>query len=217
MKRLALTGIATLALALGAFAQTFILDNSSANNGVADLTAGNYYGTTASPQPYGLELYQLNPLPTGSALTTLLSSINGASTGSAGLAAMTAAGFVLENTWTAQMMANGYITGLQGSTYTMAGVPVGANVVLGLAVWNTSGALTTATHLGVIAFPQETVSITSSPPGLPFDISGNLQPAGFGWNSVGQDLVMTTLVPEPGTLALAGLGVAALLIFRRRK
>ena len=81
------------------------------------------------------------------------------------------------------------------------------------------GALSTGTHLGVIAFPQETVSLLSSPPGIPLDISGINQPTGFGWNGANQDLVMTavTSIPEPGTLALAGLGVAALLIFRRRK
>jgi hypothetical protein len=222
MKRLALTGIATLALALGAFAQTFILDNTSdLVNGVADLTAGSYYNG-----PYGLEVFQLNPVPTGAALNSLLASINGTSAslganlGSAGLAVMTAAGsgFTSYAPITGQTMANGYISGL--GQYTMAGVPAGANVVLGLAVWNSSGAQSTATHLGVIAFQQSTVSTTSSPPGIPLDIVGGGQPAGFGWNSVdgtGADLVMTTLVPEPGTLALAGLGVAALLIFRRRK
>ena len=217
MKRLALTGIATLALALGALAQTFVLDNTSANNGVADLTAGNYYGGS-SGAPYGLQLYQLNPVPTGTALSSLLASINGASSGTAGLGVMTAAGsgFALENTWTAQTMTEGYIS---LASYTMADVPVGANVVLGLAVWNSSGALSTGTHLGVIAFPQETVSLLSSPPGIPLDISGINQPTGFGWNGANQDLVMTavTSIPEPGTLALAGLGVAALLIFRRRK
>lgn len=171
MKRLALTGIATLALALGAFAQTFILDNTSDSvNGVADLTAGSYYSGS-----YGLELYQLNPVPTGAALSSLLASINGTSAslganlGTAGLGAMTAAGFVSETTFTSQTMANGYIS---LGTYSMADVPAGANVVLGLAVWNTSGALNTATHLGVIAFPQTTVSTTTSPPGIPVDIVG---------------------------------------------
>jgi hypothetical protein len=43
------------------------------------------------------------------------------------------------------------------------------------------------------------------PPGLPTDFTG--MPA----------LVLEPLCPEPGTFVLAGLGVAALLIFRRRR
>jgi hypothetical protein len=216
MKKLALTGVAVFAFAVGALAQGAInMDNSAANNGVADLTAGNYYGG-----PYGLQLWELNPLPTGSALTTLLAGINTASSGSAALALLTTDGFTMENEWDNQTMPAGGIIKL--GVYSMADVPAGASCVLGLAVWNTSTTLATAltatgTHLGVIAFPEQTVNLVGPPPGIPFDLSGINQAAGFGWNSVGQDLVMTTVIPEPGTLTLAGLGVAALLIFRRRK
>ena len=45
----------------------------------------------------------------------------------------------------------------------------------------------------------------ASPPGTPTDFTG--MPA----------IVLVPTVPEPGTFALAGLGAAALLIFRRRK
>jgi len=215
MKKLALMGIAVVAFATGALAQGAInLDNSTANNAVADLSAGSYYNGS-----YGLQLYELNPVPTGSGLTTLLTTINTAASGTAGLAALTANGFTLENEWDNQTMAGGTIT---LGVYSMKDVPAGASCVLGLAVWNTATSLTTAlaatgTHVGVIAFPEQTVNLIGPPPGVPFDLSGINQTAGYGWNSVGQDLVMTAIVPEPGTLTLAGLGVAALLIFRRRK
>ncbi|HUC85517.1 MAG TPA: PEP-CTERM sorting domain-containing protein [Candidatus Acidoferrales bacterium] len=38
----------------------------------------------------------------------------------------------------------------------------------------------------------------------------------IGNGTTGQNLVLTT-VPEPGTLALAALGGASLLMFRRKK
>lgn len=42
---------------------------------------------------------------------------------------------------------------------------------------------------------------------------------GSTWAAVGNEspLIVSAIVPEPGTIALAGLGAAAMLIFRRRK
>jgi len=34
---------------------------------------------------------------------------------------------------------------------------------------------------------------------------------------IGKDIVLTSIVPEPATLAIGGLGAAAMLLFRRRK
>jgi hypothetical protein len=209
MKRPILTGIATLAVALGVFAQGIIfLDNSGAttvNQGLCDLTAGNFYAGT-----YGLQLFELSPPPTGPALASLLNGINGAGNGVAGYDVMVADGFALENTWLNQTTTMYYIT--LGAVTMPDVTPAGGNVILGLAVWNTSTSFATmlatpGAHLGVIAFPQATISAGLANPGTPSDICA-------GWLSLnggtGQPLVMTT-VPEPGTLALAGLAVAALL------
>jgi len=58
-----------------------------------------------------------------------------------------------------------------------------------------------------INFLNPTGNPAANPPGLPANMSG--------WNaSVGPVLLA---VPEPSVIALAGLGLASLLIFRRRK
>ncbi len=206
MKRPALAAVAAVGLALGAFAQgTILVDNSTANNGVADLAALSYYSGA-----YGLELFELSPSPTGAALTSTLAAINGASSGLAGYAAMTGAGFLLENTWTNQTMSGGFV---KLGQFTMPDVsPAGAEVLLGLAVWNTPASFaamlaTPGARLGVIAFPQSTA--------LPSAPANGIDDLGAGWDSVGQDLVMTP-VPEPGVLALAGLGAAAGMVSCRR-
>jgi len=214
MKKLVLTGIASLALALGAFAQGSInLDNSlpGFNFGLAMTSAGAYVpaGTT-----YGLEVWELSgatAVPAGIDITPAGGS------GIAAYAAMVGAGFKLETTLSGQTTpALGTIT--IGEVDMPDVTPAGSTVVLGLAAWNTAatswanmlGAANATTAAGVIAFLQPTANYKALPTPTPLNITG--------WNTAGGpgDLVMTS-VPEPATFALAGLGAAALLIFRRRK
>ncbi len=91
--------------------------------------------------------------------------------------------------------------------------PAGGTVVLALVAWNSSARSWTEMLngfyvnpcAGVVAFLNPTADYFLNPPRIPANITG--------WNSVG-DVVMTSLVPEPGTFALSGLGVTLRLIFR---
>lgn len=218
MKTSLLTSLATLALALGAFAQSAVLvDNSTAtteNQGLSLYTAGNYYSG-----PYGIQVWELSPPPTGAALTTLLAGINQPVPYSInGYYALAADGFKLEKEVDGETTA-GYYFGV-GVVNLPDVTPVGGNIVLGLVVWNTSttfasGFLTPGFELGVIAFPQSTAETTTPPIPTPPDISA-------GWltlnGGTGQELVMG-YIPEPGLLSLAALGAGLLSIacWRRGK
>ena len=96
--------------------------------------------------------------------------------------------------------------------------PAGGNIILGLAVWNTPTTFatmltTSGALLGVIAFPQVTVTFDPSLPPTPPNISA-------GWLSLnggqGQQLVMMP-IPEPSSLALLGVGIGAFLAFCWRR
>lgn len=61
-----------------------------------------------------------------------------------------------------------------------------------------------------INFQNATGNPNADPPGIPASMSG--------WNlTVGPIAMTPVVVPEPSTIVLAGLGLASLLIFRRRK
>jgi hypothetical protein len=205
MKKLVLTSIATLAVAVGAFAQGIInLDNSTTAYGVTTGGSSFYSG------PFGMQIWEL------SGATAVPSGINGAGPAAA-YAALGTDSFKSEGIVSGTMSGGAFSLG----NFTMADVtPPGSQVVLGLAVWNSTAASWAANAAlsgtpmgGVIAFLNPTVApVTSGPPPVGADMNGP-------WTTAGQNLVMgaVTTIPEPGTLALAGLGVAALLIFRRRK
>ena len=206
MKKLLITGATLIALAGAVFAQgRFGLDSGTDLYGVAINAAGNYYTGNV-----GVEIWELNGTPS----TAMMNAINQADQNPAGggvtaYALMLADGFTKEVTLGSAGVSGGiiYVAGTQ----LMPDVnPPAGLVTVALAMWNNSqgswanmvAAATASTRAGVTAFSQQ----TGLPPGGVLPIQT--------WNSY--DLVMTT-VPEPSTFALAGLGAAALVIFRRRK
>lgn len=200
MKKVLITGLATVAIALGAFAQGAV-DISNASSAGGPTQAGNYYGG-----PYGLEVWWMN----GTAAPAIAG-------GTAAYLSLEKAGFQLATTISGKSIPagqEGIISGL--GAVEIAGVDRNANqgkAILALAMWTGSAAsFANAANAsgtgGVLTFANDTSNFTTSPKPT--------APSLTGWD---QNLLLIPLVPipEPATFALAGLGAAALLIFRRRK
>jgi hypothetical protein len=209
MKETVLTGIATLALALGAFAQgTIDLDNSKGDHGVY---ADNYFsGTYAYSGTYGMEVWELSGVTSVPAGINLPPIYGG--TGMSAYHNMMADAFKKEATFADQTMLDG--TFALGQVTLPDVTPAGSTVVLALAVWNNSapswgaGAAQGNFQTGVVAFLNPTANPGTVPLVTP--------PALTGWTGGIGDLVLTPS-PEPDALALAGLGVATVLVLRRRR
>jgi len=192
-----------MALAASALAQGYVeINNSTSTGGPTQDKAGNYYGG-----PYGLEVWELNA-------ASVPSGINNAVDNAAAYAALTSAGFTKYATFTGKTIptgSEGLLSGL--GTVQFPTAPKGGNVVIALAMWTGSGNSygVVGTKAGVLSFVNPTTDYTIAAPLTP------QAPFLTGWAT---DLVMTpvvAVVPEPSTFALAGLGAAALMIFRRRK
>lgn len=94
---------------------------------------------------------------------------------------------------------------ITGTTYTIAGVPSGT-FPLTIEAWIGSATdFASATTKGSATYQQRVADPTAQPP--------QQTPSLIDMPSI----TLVGVVPEPSTFALAGLGAAALLIFRRRK
>jgi PEP-CTERM motif len=199
MKKTILTLAATVGLAIGALAQGSVsIDNSLNGGGLSLLTQGSYFSGT-----YTLQVWQLN----GSSVPV----------GINGVLNTTAYANLTAQSWTlAATFANKTITAINAGVFTLGtlqipGVsPAGGNTILALAAWTGGATFTTAANAGVFSFVNPTANYTLTPAPTPAAFTG--------WN-VNNDLIMTKVnaVPEPATLALAGLGSLASLVMLRRK
>jgi len=192
--------LAAFGVAVGAFAQGKVTFGNGATHLVTIDTRGAYAG---------------NETP-GSAASQI--GVGNAVMGSltAQLWAGTAAGsLTLQGTF-APAGAAGFPDGrFLNSAVTLTGIGSGVNAFFQIQVWQTSaGSYAAASNplnsgLWYGISPVFTATTGSFAP-TPLDSSA-------GWAAGPITLSANPIVPEPSTFALAGLGVASLLLFRRRK
>jgi hypothetical protein len=213
MKRVLLTVVATAA-AVSVFAQgTVQFINSSAANGVNAKIygpeSGNYLsktGNTTAGTPAGTQTYTGAALAGSGYLAQVLAAPGAGAAESSLVAAASAA--VSFRTGTGA----GYFAPNSGATLSNVAKDAGVATIQVVAWDNSSGLYSTwalasnAWRNGLIAAGRSTL----------FNVSN----IGGDFNTAPYLVGLTSFnfgVPEPSTMALAGLGAAALLIFRRRK
>jgi hypothetical protein len=196
-----LAGLATLCLALGALAQGSVsLSNAGSAGRVVD-SAGHPYGGV-----FGLEVWGLDG-------TTIPANLLQPPHDTTGLYAQWSAdGFWLEGTFANRNNAStpGIIDLGELDMPFPAVRPAGASMIVGLWMWNTDDPSFVAAlarepanllAYGGVVFVNPTANYAAIPEPSPPDLSG--------WTS---DLIMVRFVPEPSTLALAGLGATLCLL-----
>jgi len=218
MKKVLLT-MAALAFTVSVFAQgTVIFNNNLAASGVKALVYGpegpagtpasyiSKTGNTAEGTPPGTQTYA-GALLTGTGYLAQILAANGANQAESSLQAASSA----PSWFRAGVNAGGI---LQVVT-TLSNVPKdAAAATLQVVAWdNSSGKY--PTWASVQADWQ--IGLVAAGKSLPFNVNGiggdlNPQPYLAGMTSFN-----IYYIPEPSTMALLGLGAAALLIFRRRK
>jgi PEP-CTERM motif len=212
MNKIIITLTAITGMTAAAFAQGSInVDNSSVGGGLSrGATQAAGQGLYFSGN-YTLQVWFLNA---ASVPINITSDAHLTTTGAAAYANLATDGFTLANSYV-----NKNITALNAGVFSLASLniagvsPKGGNTVIALAAWanNLAGTGTPGANFGgiggVFAFINPTSDYTALPTPTPAFLTG--------WTGV-NDLVMVP-VPEPATLALAGLGSLASLVMLRRK
>jgi hypothetical protein len=198
MKKLILATLLAGVAATGAYAQgTIAVDNESSSSSSPSAATGGLFfigNSLATAVPY-----------TGGTLGTLNISVFGGATAGSLTPVVTLSG--------ANAMVYigipGQFADPNGGSYNLPGVPAQGSGFEQVEVW-TGSALTYAAALTTPgdAYATSPVFATTTggpgiPPAVPEDLAG--MPA----------VILAT--PEPSTIALGGLGAAALMMFRRRK
>lgn len=191
MKKLLLTTLAAVALAGSSYAQGTLLFTTGANTVMKETAFGV---STLVPVGTGAAngLFELLWAPSGTTELGLFTSVPGA---------------LISPSPTAGR--------LTGGSRTIPGITPGGIVNVVIRGWTGGAASYQATDAdymaGLIARGYSSVFTvdTGDPTTVPAGTAASL-PGGAG-------ITLTYVVPEPSSMALAGLGAASLLIFRRRK
>lgn len=162
MKKVVLTSLVTLGIALGALGQgAVVIDNNAANGYLDNSVLGAHYDGS-----FGFELWYKN----GSAADSSINSLNG-TVGAAlnAYALLTANGFTLATHVTGKTAVGGVVSGI--GEVDIPGIDRAANsgnAVLGLVFWTGTGnALGSAGNGGVLTFVNPTSDYTVLPPNTP--------------------------------------------------
>lgn len=210
MKKLVIAALATAGFSLGVFAQGGItLDSSACAYGIKLQGAALYYDGTG-----GIEIWYKN-----NASGSDLSGINGAANNNAAYALLTGDGFTMATSFHGAAISSG---GFTLGDLRQPGIAGSGNVEFAVVAWNgNTTSWASSANGGVLAMLQPVNNYVTSPSLGDPDLTSSANQtgvAGSGGFNAG-DLTMNTItpVPEPATFALAGLGAAALMIFRKRK
>jgi hypothetical protein len=210
MKKLILSVTMSAGFSLAGFAQGYIsFDGSNNSNPSPTATSSGLVfidGARDTTQDINAELLYgtspnifLNPMTP--VVTLLLSSSNTSATSAAIGQTLSAVGDI-------RSYANGTLVDFSGTAYEIPNVPAGGTAYFQVQAWLGNydtyyEARDAGAYAGVTDIFSEVL------------ISGTLPQTNYINNMPALDL--PTLVPEPSTLAMAGVGIGSMLIFRRRK
>jgi hypothetical protein len=203
MKKLILSVTAMAACSVGAYAQgTIAFDGSNNSNPSPSATSDGYIfinGAVDTGTDVNAELLYSVSGTAGTFLPLVTLSLAASGVGPSG----PAAGQTIDAAGDITTIGTGQIYDLSGTAYNVPGSTTSA--FFQVLAWLGGNSYATATQAGASAVWQNTtLGLQGSP------VTTDIQ----GMSAV--NLVPTTVVPEPSTLAMAGVGLASMLFLRRK-